>query len=297
MKKHPIATIVNFCSNESHIIKATLEQALTFSSQVIVSVCDHFFDGSPENLPLLEKIYAAFPECQFVEYPYLPNKVSKKMFKKVDPAHFWHSLSRLVGFSFVDEDIETVLFLDADEVPDGKRFRGWLDCSDYMLHSVLKLSNYWYFRDPTNQALQFEDSIVLAHRKAIENEILLHQDERDAIYNLLPGPKRRHVSDSDGNPMFHHFSWVRSKEKMLQKVKSWGHKGDRDWSSLIEEEFSLPFKGIDFVHGYQYKTVISPFDICLEIPLFEPKGAPKIKKMSDEEMLPFIRQKKFLGIF
>ncbi|MBX7066526.1 MAG: hypothetical protein K1X28_04795 [Parachlamydiales bacterium] len=293
MKKHPVATIINFCSNESRFIRATLEQALKFSMQVIVPVCDHFFDGSLENRPLLEKIYSAFPDCLFVEYPYLPKKIPKKILKKVDPAHFWHSLSRLIGFSFLEESVEMVLFLDADEVPDGKRFSEWLECSDYRQHTALKLSNYWYFRDPANQALKYEDSIVLAQRKALETEILLHQDERDAIYNLLPGPKRRGVAGSDGKPMFHHYSWVRTKEEMLQKVKAWGHKGDRDWTALVHEEFAGPFRGTDFVHGYTYQSVKPPFDIRFDPPQFEPKGAPKVKRLNDEEMLKHIRQKRF----
>ena len=137
MEKHPLSTIVNFCSNESRFIQATLEQALLFSRQVIVPVCDHFFDGTPENRPLLEEIYKAFPQCLFIEYPYLPEKIHKKIWKKIDPAHFWHSLSRWIGFSALSEEVETVLFLDADEVPDGKRFAQWLDCSDYRHHTAL----------------------------------------------------------------------------------------------------------------------------------------------------------------
>lgn len=296
MKKHPIATIVNFCSNESRFIQATLEQALSFSIQVIVPVCDHFFDGSPENRSLLEKIYAAFPDCLFVEYPYLPNlfkRLPRKILKRMDSAHFWHSLSRLLAYTYLADEVETVLFIDADEVPEGKRFSEWLDCSDYMHHTALKLSNYWYFREPTNQALKFEDTIVLAQRKALEADILLHKDERDAIYNLLPGPKRRHVSGCDGNPMFHHYSWVRTKEEMLQKVKSWGHKGDRDWVPLVMEEFANPFRGTDFVHGYSYKTVKPHFDIRLDTPQFEGKGTPQVKRMKEEEILRIVKQKKF----
>lgn len=293
MKKHPIATIVNFCSNESRFIRATLEQAQKFSVQVIVPVCDHFFDGSPENRPLLDGIYSSFPDCLFIEYPFLPKKIPKKILKKVDPAHFWHSLSRLIGFSFLDEWVEMVLFLDADEVPDGKRFSDWLDCSDYRQHTALKLSNYWYFRDPSNQALRFEDSVVLAQRKALEADILLHRDERDAIYNLLPGPKRRNVAGSDGKPMFHHYSWVRTKEEMLQKVQAWGHKGERDWTALVNEEFAAPFRGTDFVHGYSYQQVSPFFDIRFDPPRFEYKGAPKVKRLNDEEMLKHLRQKRF----
>src|SRR5579872_707833 len=110
MNKHPLSTIVNFCTNERRFIKATLTQALLFSRQVIVPVCDHFFDGTPENRPLLEQIYKTFPDCQFIEYPFIPQKIPKKIWKTIDPAHFWHSLSRLVAFSFLKEEIEMVLF-------------------------------------------------------------------------------------------------------------------------------------------------------------------------------------------
>lgn len=290
MKKHPVSTIVNFCSNESRFIKATLEQALFFSEQVIVPVCDHFFDGTPENRQLLDEVYAAFPECLFVEYPYLPEKIPKRVWKKVEPAHFWHSFSRLVGVSVLDEGIETVLFLDADEVPEGSRFAEWLDCSDYRHHTTLKLANYWYFREPSNQALSFEDSVVLVQRKSLESELLLHQDERDAIYNLLPGPKRRHVAGPDGQPMFHHYSWVRTKEEMLKKVRGWG---DRDWAALVNQEFAAPFRGTDFIHGYTYQIVKPSFDIQFEPVRFSPKGPPQVKRLDPSQVLKLIRKKNF----
>lgn len=296
MRKHPISTIVNFCSNERRFIKACLEQVSIFSSEVIVPVCDHFFDGTPENRGLLEQIYTAFPDCLFIEYPFIPQKIPKKFWKTVDPAHFWHSLSRLIGYSFVDEEIETVLFLDADEIPEGKRFAEWLDCSDYKQHTALKLANYWYFREACNQALRFEDSIVLAQKRALESEILLKQEERDAIYNLLPGPKRRNVTGYDGAPMFHHYSWVRTQEEMLKKVRAWGHKGDRDWVQLVNEEFAAPFRGTDFIHGYSYKSVKSFFDIRLEEPRFEPRGAAKVKRLKNEEMLSLIKFKKIWNL-
>lgn len=292
MRKHPICTIVNFCSNESRFIKPCLEQLSLFSSQIIVSLCDHFFDGTPENRPLLEQIYAAFPDCLFVEYPYVPQNIPKKIWKAVDPAHFWHSFSRLAGYSFIDESMETALFIDTDEIPDGKRFAEWLESSDYRQHTVLRLANYWYFREPCNQALRFEDSVVLAQKRALGSEVLLKQEERDAIYNLLPGPKRRHVMGTDGTPMFHHYSWVRTQEEMLKKVRAWGHKGDRDWERLVNEEFTAPFRGTDFVHGYSYKTVKSFFDIGLETTHFEPRGAGNVKRLKKEEALRLIKFKR-----
>lgn len=295
MQKQPIATIVNFCSNEARFIGACLEQALTFSTQVIVPVCDHFFDGTPENRALLEQIYRAYPDCLFIEFPFIPGEIPRRIFKSVAPAHFWHSCSRLIGAQFLVDSIEAVLFLDADEVPDGQRFAEWLDASDYRQHTVMKLANYWYFREPIYQAESWEDAVVLAQVRALSSDLILHQEERDAIYDLLPGPKRRNVCASDGKPMFHHYSWVRTRDEMLRKVQSWGHKNDRNWAELVEKEFSGPFQGTDFVHHYKYKTVPPLFNIRLDAASFEPKQKePKVIRLSQKDLLDQLQFKKNL---
>ncbi len=290
MKKHPIATIVNFCTNESRFLRFCLEESLQCSRQVIVVVCDHFFDGTPENRDLLERIYRAFPECLFVEYPFIPHRISKRIFKKIDPAHFWHSLSRLIGSKFLKADIESVLFLDADEIPESRRFIEWMECSDYTCHTVLKMANYWYFREPCYQADRWEDSIVFVQKRALESHLLLRREERDAIYDSLPGPKRRLVVGPDGCPMFHHYSWVRTKEEMLKKVRSWGHRQDRDWETLVSQEFLEPFKGVDFVHQYTCKKIAPVFQVSLEPPRFEDKGRPNVVKVSPESILSLVSE-------
>ena len=292
MKKHSVATVINFCTNESRFIKSCLEQALVFSRQVVVSVSSHFFDGTPENRALLAEIYAAFPQCNFVEYPFAPKNIRRSILKAVGSEHFWHCVSRLVGLHCLREEIDTVFFLDADEVADGERVQEWLDYSDYQQHRVLKLANYWYFREPCHRAEALEDSIVLVQKKALTADLLLHSDERCALYNDLPGPKRRMVAGVDGLPLFHHFSWVRTQEEMLKKVRSWGHKKDRDWESLVTQEFSAPFKGTDFVHGYRFFPVSPPFSISLETPKFPPKGGRSVRRFTEGKLFDLIRLKK-----
>lgn len=283
------ATIVNFCTNESRYLRACLEQALKFSQQVIVSVCDHFFDGSAENQKLLDQIYSAFPECFFVEYPFIPKKIPKSIFKKIEPAHFWHSLSRFVATKFLDPDVETVLFLDADEIPEGEKMREWLSEGKMHSHSVLKLANYWYFREPEYQALQWEDSPVILQKKALCTEALLHTKERQALYDLLPKPKERMVTGLDDAPMIHHYSWVRTEEEMLKKVRAWGHHADRDWEKLVKEEFSRPFLGVDFVHGYCYRNVTCPFQ--MDFLPFISKGSPNLKRLDTHQLLKLLSKK------
>ena len=287
MQKKPIAAVINFCTNESRFLKASIEQARLFARQIIIPVCDHFFDGTAENMEELDRIYRTFPDCTFIEYPFIPDLIPKRLLKEISPAHFWHSLSRMIGVNYLDDAIETILFLDADEVPDGKKLNEWLDSSDYHQHIVLKMANYWYFREPRYQATKWEDSVVMVQRRALTSQLLLDQKERDAIYDYLPGPKRRSVISADGEPMFHHFSWVRTKDEMLKKVKAWGHREERDWEAQVESEFSSPFKGTDFVHGYEYKTVEPLFDIRLDSIYFEPTlpQATSLKRLSAEQVI------------
>ena len=46
-------------------------------------------------------------------------------------------------------------------------------------------------------------------------------------------------------------------EEMLNKVASWAHKKERDWSQLVKDEFKHEFEGTDFVHNYKYRKVKS----------------------------------------
>lgn len=290
MPKPAVASIINFCTNEARFLSSCIEQCRFFSRQIIIPVCDHFHDGTPENRALLEEIYRFFPDCLFVEFPFVPRAIASRVFRKISPAHFWHSASRALGCQFLDEDIERVLFLDADEVPEGKRFLAWLKESDYAQHTAFKLANYWYFREPRYRADQWEDSIVLARKRSLDLSILLHDEERNAIYDLLPHPKRRRVVGEGCQPMFHHFSWVRTKDEMLRKTEKWGHRNDRDWKSLIEAEFAAPFLGKDFIHGYSYKECPPPFEISMGEVSFskEGYGRPQTRRLTEGDFLDLL---------
>lgn len=287
----PVASVINFCTNEARFLASCIEQCRHFSRQILIPVCDHFHDGVPENRELLEAIYRAFPDCLFIEYPFAAKKISPRLFRKISEAHFWHSASRALACNFLGEEINRVLFLDADEVPEGKKFGEWLKESDQCQYTVLKMSNYWYFREPRFRAQEWEDSIVFARRGSLDLPILLHEAERNAIYDLLPHPKRRKVVGCDRKPMFHHFSWVRTKEEMLRKTEKWGHREDRDWKSLIETEFSAPFSGRDFIHGYAYAECSPPFAISLDEVSFAPdlSREPQLLRLTEREFLDLLK--------
>jgi len=248
-----LATVINFSSNEAPFLKACLEEALRFSDQILVPVCDHFFDGSAENRPLLNAIYASHPQVQFIEYAW-----SEKNFYANHSTHFWHNLSRLIGSYFLKEEIEHVLFLDVDEIVDGEVFAKWLESFSLADYTALRLACYWYFREAKYQALQWEDTPLLISKAALHYDALMHPSERAGTFHLAEGKKLRSITSEDGLPMVHHYSWVRSKEALLRKVSCWGHRDERDWPRLIEEEFSKEFSGTDFVHSYAFQEV-KPF--------------------------------------
>mgnify|MGYP004001952693 FL=1 len=266
---HSIATIINFCSNDKLFIHHTINQVKKFSSQIIIPYCDHFYDGTPEDQSLISKTIAKHPTVKFIPFQYDPNAtktlwrgwqfILRRLTKTQvwGPQH-WICHARLLGTTYLKKNIKYVLFLDADEVPDGKRFKGWLDTKNYQKYNAIKSANYWYFRSPKHQATTFEDSSLLVKRTSLTQAVFMDHDERNATYNSIPHPKKRMVLGLDSKPMIHHYGWAKPKANLLKKVKTWGHSKDRNWTKLIEKEFQNPFSGTDFIYHRRFTTV-KPF--------------------------------------
>ncbi len=274
---HSLAVIINFCSIEARFLPFCVREAKKFASQIIVPVCDHFFDGTPERKDLLEETFLQLDSAQIISYPYLPFLLQETDHNK---NHLWHSISRLVGFCELEQDIEYVLFLDADEIVEGTPFSLWLDSQEYRQYAACRLWNFWYFREEEYQAKTWETSPVLAQKKRITKKGLFQKGERDALFSSIKGNKKRGVPK---RPLVHHYSWVRTQEEMLQKVHSWGHKEERNWKDLVEKEFQGPFRGTDFVHGYEYEKV-KPF---FQKALFEKKPFSQ-KRLSERDLLKIL---------
>lgn len=168
-------------------------------------------------------------------------------------------MSRLIATNHLNDDIDWVLFLDSDEVVDTELFMDFLKTNELNLMSY-KFSGYYYFREPIYQAIQWEDASVLCKRELVKPDVFNPIHERGQYSEILNVPKMYNVVHK-GVPMIHHYSWVRSKEQMLKKVQTWWHKDDTNWTELVEKEFSHPFTGTDFVHGYQYKVVENKYNL------------------------------------
>ncbi len=260
-----IATIINFCSYDYPFLKHCIEKVKPFSSQVIVPVCDHFFDGTPEDLTQLQQIYAEHPDVEFVQYPFDKSRLPFAFFGTA----YWHNIARLVAAYHLKEEIEYVLFLDTDEIVDTERFASWINGGGHLEQKLARFAVYWYFREPIYQALIWEEVPVLICKSELNGDLLMRANERWGMFDGMKQSRAAMKTGLDELPLIHHYSFVRTKEQMLKKVTTWSHCRDREWVPMVEQEFTQDFRGTDFVNQYAFKTV-EPF-VALDLNS-RPKG-------------------------
>lgn len=261
-----LAIVISYCSNDRVFLEAMLRECEKIGAKkVILSVGSHYYTSmEPENIEHLQEVASKYPWVQIVlfEVRAMTDAQNPLIHRK---SAFWHNVARIQGCrQIVDADIEWVLFLDADEVPEGDRFRDWYQ-TYHRQQKIYKMANYWYFLEPELQSTVWEDSVMLVPRAACCYPVLMHDLERDGI-PIMCGleVEREVVSVITKLPMFHHYSWVRSKEAMMRKVQNWGHKDDTNWVEKITRSFETSFdvdRDTDFIHGYKYVRVPNWFGI------------------------------------
>lgn len=249
-----ISSVLQYSTTDFRFLQPNIEQLSQVSDEIIIPICDHLFNGQPENETVLKKSYellSKYDKVQVVEFEWAPGYHTR----------YWHNAARAIGVNCSSEKANWILFVDTDEIIDASAFNKWIKTNEYEQYDSIKLSNYWYFREPTYQAAAFEDSVVMVRKQFVQFDLMHPTAEREQCHELLNIRKKRQTKGTDDLPMVHHYSWVRSKQEMLTKVSSWGHNNDKNWADIIEEEFNRPFNGTDFVHGYQYNFVENKFKV------------------------------------
>lgn len=244
-----IATIINYCSNEQRFINQCLNASKKISDFVLVPVSDHLYDGTPEKLEIINEHKTQHPDVDFLVYPWHNGK----------PSRYWHNYSRLIAAQQISSRCDWILFLDADEILDCNLFSKFILQLKTKPHiNSYKLANYWYFREPIYRAKQIEDSAVIVRSEYSTNINLEDYGREREQFEFYNTPRKVMI---ENQPMIHHFSWVRNKQEMLQKVKTWGHNNDKNWQILVEEEFSRNFNGKCFVNNYDFDIVENTYEI------------------------------------
>lgn len=288
--KNSICTIISYCTNDFRFISKCIEEAKVFSKQIVVVVCDHFFNGEEENRLLLEATYEAHPDCQFIEFAYLPDRIYSK-YHSVSPddkdwAIYWAATTRFVGLQYIDPEIETVLFLDSDEILEGNRFLEWFESGRDQEYEVMRLSSYYYAIQANLQSNLFVNLPLIVQKEKFKGLTLFNGLERIGAYQSHTGPKREYVLGLDDKPFVHHYSWVRTKEEALLKGRSWSHRNDKDWNSLIEDAFET--KNTDQIFGsdHTFKEIQSPYFDPLRVKMPQKANASmeNVLKINDKDL-------------
>jgi hypothetical protein len=245
----PVSVVISYSSLEQRFLKSILYQSSLFADDIIVAIYKNLLNGKEEDVGKIEmQIASHLPSARVVVLDHDINHSGRHH----------HNLARWEGARLATHD--HILFLDGDEIPEGQIFRsllannllGHLDGADFACH--------WYFRNASYQALQLEHCGLLIRKDLITESTMFTENERWS-FRLIKGIKYIPMLAINNQPIMHHFSWVRTRDEMLEKVSGWGHKRDKNWKALIVEEFSRQFNGTDFVHGYQYKEVANKFGI------------------------------------
>lgn len=239
-----LGTVISYCTNDEIFIRDCIDAALAVSDQIIIPISTHLYDGTPENLESLKQLSTEYPNVHITTFEWKPGQHPR----------YWHNMSRIIGNHLLNDDIDWVLFIDSDEIIDSHLFNKFIKNNSFEEYDSYKLGCYWYFREKNIRAKTYEDSPVLVRKKLVNIDPNNLYIEREQLHEILNVKKQRMILQNN-KPIVHHYSWVRTKEQMLQKVKAWGHTSDKDWVSLIEEEFSRPFNGKCFVNDYEFEII------------------------------------------
>jgi hypothetical protein len=262
-----LSIVINYCSLESPFIGAMLSECLKATDDVVVSRANRLYDGTPENQAHFDELRRRFPTVQFVQYVVDPElDLSKQTGVRHRPTAYWHNLARWTGIR-AKRHRDWTLLLDADEIPEGLRLRQWWDAATLNADCAYKMANYWYFKRPWFRATTIEDSVLLIHDAHLSRYNVFGDLERDHTIRHSGARLLRETMGTDGRPVFHHFSWCRSRASLGHKLRTWAHRDDVfkgvDVDRLLETIFQDD--GVnDIVHRYRYETVENQFDIVLE---------------------------------
>lgn len=219
MGKYKIASVINYSSYHNAFIDQVVKEAKMVSDYVVVVSYDCFFDGQ-RDMGL-----RTTNADDHVILRYIPGRDQ------------WHHESdqRRLGYQALSSHYDFIFFIDSDEVLESKVVNQWLDTieedNDY------KLAHFWYYRDTCYRADVAEEGAVLVSTNSLESADWYHYLQRGGF------SKRWHHMAAFGNKVLgHHYSWAGTKEMMLRKVQTWGHRDDRqDWAQMVEKEYSHPF--------------------------------------------------------
>jgi hypothetical protein len=264
------SVIINFCSLEKPFIEPLLIECQKFSNDIVVSYGSHLYNGEEEDLQLISELSKKYPHIQFVKY-IVDRSIDVYQYPGIfyRPSVFWFTFARYTGFQHI-RNKEWIFFIDADEIPNGNDLKDWLNRGSLDNNRSYKLANYYYFKSVKYQSLVLEDSPILIHYSNLNENIIIGDWDRDDIIRKSNTIVERNVKGIDDTVLFHHFSWVRSRENVYKKLLTSADVTE-DRSVIkgytVEEALEKIYDNDsvnDIIHNYNYKVVDNIFNIIVE---------------------------------
>ena len=258
------SVVINYCSNEHMFLDAVLRESIKFSEDIVVSYGSHLFDGTLEDSKHIIEYKNKYPTIQFVEYKVdISLDIRKRKGVVNRPTAYFHNMARWTGIQAL-KNKAWVFLIDVDEIPQGDSVKEFLLFDILDEKECYKFANYWYFKSPQNQATTIEDSVLLIHYKYLTEDNIFGDYERDHLISISGAKLHRQIHGLNDKPIWHHFSWVRTKEGLKHKISSWAHANDIfkgvDVDTLIECIYKNDNVN-DIIHRYQYVKVDNIFNI------------------------------------
>ena len=261
-----VSVVISYSSNEKVTIIPTLSQTSKFSDDIVVSFGSHLSNGSAEDKGHISELAERFPKVQFAEYQVnFSLNLSEQDGVHDRPKAYWHNLARWTGVNKLRRK-QWVFLLDADEVPDGKLVQHWLpNFYPKLLEArCYRIASFWYFKKPIFQATTLEEAALLIHYRHLNKANIFGDWERSHLISHSQCDIQHDIKGKENQVLWHHFSWVRSKDAMTNKLKHWGHADDIfkdvDVEKLVHDVFKDDNVN-DIVHQYQYRLVENTFGI------------------------------------
>ena len=261
-----VSVVINYCSNEKPFLDPLLKECRKFSNDIVVSYGSHLYDGTPEDHEYMDSCVTLYTDVKFVKYNVdVKMEISNMKGIRFRKNAYWHNLARYTGVQALEKK-DWVFIIDADEIPDGDAVKEWLKSVKLENDKCYKIATYWYFKSPTYQAQQLEDSILLIHYRYLTEDNIFADWERDSLIQLSGCQLVRTVKGVDDNILWSHFSWVRPREALLHKIKNWGHASDIFKNVNAEQivEYIYHSDSVnDIVHGYRYNVVPNRYNLSI----------------------------------
>jgi hypothetical protein len=272
--KNELTTVINFCSGDRNFLEENVANIEHISDEIIVPYCTHLFSGNEDNIGIIESMKKDLPHVKFIEFGR----------DNID-IYSGPNIARWVGFN--NTKTEHILFVDADEIFDKDMIGKWYNNTDLSEIDFGNFDAYFYFLETKYQALRndnWESAVgyfeggngtgfinaikefagLIVKKDLINSDKIFHRHERWSF--ISDHGFKKQIKTSEGETMLHHYAYVRDKDQMIRKTNNWAHKNDRPWAELTERYFNdsdyfMNNEFRDFVHGYQYKTIVPIHDI------------------------------------